>query len=387
MRSRTVLHLIDTGGPGGAETIFLNLVTRLDPERWRSIAVVPERDWLFDAVRRAGMEPILVPTDGSFDVKYLLRLATLARSRRVDLIQTHLLTTGVYGSVVGRMLRLPVVCTFHGEVDLETADRRAGAKLRIIAHPRNRVVFVSEPLRRAFLDRHGMRAHTLVVPNGVEFSAVEQEPKARVGQALGIDADELVIGAVGNIRHAKDYPLLLKAIALLRPRVQGVRLVVVGHAMGTLYDRLLRLRSELGLDDVVLFTGFREDVTELMGGFDIYVLSSSAEGFSLSTVQAMACALPVVATRCGGPEAIIEHGVSGVLVENGSAEALAAALEALIMDPERRAALGRAGREHARRRFTMDAMIRGYEEVYEEALRRGRADALDRAASMQPVRP
>src|SRR5262245_66208871 len=111
---RTVLHLIDTGGPGGAETIFLNLVTGLDPARWRSVAVVPVKDWLWGALEAEGIEPILLPSVGSFDIKLLTSVMSLALKHRADLIQTHLFTSAVYASVAATPLGLPVVCTFHG---------------------------------------------------------------------------------------------------------------------------------------------------------------------------------------------------------------------------------------------------------------------------------
>src|SRR5262245_54718086 len=99
VRRKTVLHVIDTGGPGGAETIFLNLVTGLDRTRWRSVAVVPARDWLSQTLQQNGVEPLYMPSWRSFDLKYLAGLATLAGENNVDLIHTHLFSSAVYGTI------------------------------------------------------------------------------------------------------------------------------------------------------------------------------------------------------------------------------------------------------------------------------------------------
>src|SRR5688572_29706459 len=99
----TVLHLIDTGGPGGAETIHAELEAR-------------------------GIKPVLLTSRGSFDVGYLAALFNLVRRHRVDLIHAHLLTTSVYGSLVGRLTGVPVICTFHGQPDLPPDERFRAAK-------------------------------------------------------------------------------------------------------------------------------------------------------------------------------------------------------------------------------------------------------------------
>jgi glycosyltransferase involved in cell wall biosynthesis len=128
------------------------------------------------------------------------------------------------------------------------------------------------------------------------------------------------------------------------------------------------LRDELGLAEAAVFTGARDDISSVMAGFDIYALSSRSEGFSLSTIEAMASGLPVVATRCGGPEQILDDGATGLLVENGSAEAIAGAIDRLRRNPAERARIGRAAREAVLSRYSVEAQVRAYEGLYERTL-------------------
>ncbi|HEX7049649.1 MAG TPA: glycosyltransferase [Longimicrobiales bacterium] len=369
MAPRNILHLIDTGGPGGAETVYATLLARLDPGRWRSIAVVPEVDWLHGALRSAGVEPLVVPTHGSFDIRYLRRLHGIARRNGAEIIHAHLLTSGVYGGMLGRLRGVPVVCTFHGHADVPADERFRAVKFRILDHRRNRIVFVSAALRRAFLRRHRLDpARTEVIPNGIDARVFRAGTRGGLRAELGLPETTILVGAVGNIRASKDYPTLLRAAAALRRRSAAYRVVIVGDTRDAGYDGLLALRSSLGLDQTVIFTGFREDVHGIMGDFDIYVISSSAEGFSLSTIQAMACGVPVVATRCGGPEEIIEDGVTGVLVPTGAPEALADAVHALAGDVVRRERFSRVARERVERRFTVESMVQAYSALYERCL-------------------
>jgi glycosyltransferase involved in cell wall biosynthesis len=364
---RTIVHFIDTGGPGGAETIFLELVSRLDGERWRSVAVVPTRHWLEGALRERGIEPIHVPTRRSFDAGYLAALYSVAREHGAHLIHTHLLTTAVYGGAVGRLLRIPVVSTFHGAVDMPARDRLLGLKLRVMARPSNRVVFVSATLKRTLQARSRIPERlTRVVHNGIDVEVFAPGPPGPLRAELGVMADELLIGAVGNVRTSKDYENLLRAAAWLRDRGLSHRFVVAGDTNSGELQRLLALRSELRLEQVVRFLGFRADVPSVLRSLDMYVLSSRQEGFSLTTVQAMSCGLPVVATRCGGPEEIITDGVDGVLVDASDPAALGGAVDALACDPGRRARLGVAARTTAVTRFGIAAMVRGYERIYED---------------------
>jgi glycosyltransferase involved in cell wall biosynthesis len=130
----------------------------------------------------------------------------------------------------------------------------------------------------------------------------------------------------------------------------------------------MQLHAVLDLGDTVRFLGFREDVAGVLEDLDIYVSSSTAEGFSLTTVEAMASGVPVVATRSGGPEEIVEDGVTGVLVPTHSPEKLAEAIHELAQDPARRRRMADAARTAAGKRFAIATMLRKYEALYESCL-------------------
>jgi glycosyltransferase involved in cell wall biosynthesis len=142
----------------------------------------------------------------------------------------------------------------------------------------------------------------------------------------------------------------------------------VGDTDHPLHRDLETLARELDLEQALTFSGFRSDAIHLLSGFDVFVLSSSSEGFSLATAQAMAAGVPVVATRSGGPETIIDHESSGILVPVRNPAAIAEAVHRLSEMPELATRLARAGREAIRKRFSLEAMIGKYEALYTSML-------------------
>ena len=366
---RTVLHLIDTDGPGGAETVFVQVAAGMAARRWGTVAAVPGPGWPHDALRARRIEPLSLRARGGFDAAHAARLALLLRRRRVDLVHAHLLGAGVYATLAGVLAGVPVVTTLHGAADVPPDERHRRLKLRLLGRRANRVVFVSAPLRDRLMDGWPLHpARTAVVHNGIDAAAFRPGRDDSLRRELGIAPGALLLGAVGNLRPDKDYPVLLHAAARLREHLPGVRLVVAGEGGNALEAELRALATRLGLGDTVVFAGFRADPERVLRALDLFVLSSRSEGFSLSTVQAMACGLPVVATRSGGPEEIVADGRTGILVAPGSPDALADAVLRLARDPEARARLGRAAREEALARFTLERMVRGYEAVYAECL-------------------
>jgi glycosyltransferase involved in cell wall biosynthesis len=153
----------------------------------------------------------------------------------------------------------------------------------------------------------------------------------------------------------------MRAAHSLHARSSRYRFVVVGEGSGSLYQDLLRLRSQLGLDDVFHFLGMRDDVPALLPGFDVFVLSSHTEGFSIACVEAMACGVPVVATRCGGPNEIVEDGISGLLVPPNDPMTLADSIHRAAMDKALANRLAQHGLERAHSHFTLGTMLASYE--------------------------
>src|SRR5207237_4649310 len=195
------------------------------------------------------------------------------------------------------------------------------------------------------------RERIRVVHNPVNLDAVERSSLEVLDpQFAGMWIHPVVVAA-GRLADAKNYPLLIEAIALLRAHVP-VRLFILGD--GELEPELRRQIAERGLDEAVVLCGFQKNPWKFIARADVFVLTSRYEGFGNVLIEAMACGVPVVATTSAGPLEIVRDNIDGVIVPEHTAAAVAQALEAVLTDDRRRASMGAAAQE-ASARFALPA--------------------------------
>lgn len=362
---KTILHSIDTTGPGGAETVFIDLATRLPQDKYRSVVVIRGKGWVYDELCRRGVQPILLDAKGSFNLRYLLGLRKIIRNERVDLIQSHLLGTNVYCSLAGLLTGKPVVATFHGAVDIGENERFKRIKFGVIEAGASRIVAVTDSLRDDILHRTSLSPKKIsVIYNGIDTARFTRPRSSILRQKYGWSKDEIIIGSLGNIRPAKAYDILLKAAALIEHHSHSYRFVIAGQGKGKLYDDLLALRKKLCLEEKVQFPGFIDDAADFLSNIDIFLSSSISEGLPLSAIQAMVASLPIIATRCGGYEGLITDQENGVLVKVANPQAIADAIERVATDPVLQKTLSENARKHAVSTFGIQVMLDAYEKVY-----------------------
>jgi glycosyltransferase involved in cell wall biosynthesis len=197
-----------------------------------------------------------------------------------------------------------------------------------------------------------------VVTPGVELDDDASVVGDDVRAELGIPTERLVVGLVGRLQPGKGQDRLVAALARLRADGWDVHGLLVGgdaYGLSPEYAALLeRLIPELGLEDFVTLTGQVADARRYFSAMDVAVSASSAEGFGIVIVEAMAAGLPVVAVGRGGPLEIVEPGVTGLLADSGKPADLAAAIEPLLANSERRAEMGAAGERRCRQRFAAE---------------------------------
>ena len=365
-----VLNLIDTGGPGGAETVFLHTSTRLNARDFLVLPVISRDGWLAQQVRSAGWQPFIVPSKGSFNLRYLWQLWRLSREQHVDVILAHLYGSAVYACLLGWLTALPVVVVLHGQTDIAARSRMAWLKAAVVRQVAKRVIFVSPRLRtdlQALLPVTDAQAR--LIPNGVDLARFTRFPDASLRAELELPANALLIGAIGNIREPKDYATFLRAASLLRAADPRYHFVICGEGGNSLHRSLLSLRSELALTDCVSFLGLRTDVVSVLNNLDVYALSSTTEGFSIACIEAMACGVPVVSTRSGGPELIIDDGENGLLVPVRDPAALADGIRRVAEDPAFAYGLVTRALTTVQQRYALPVMLEAYQDCLREVAR------------------
>jgi glycosyltransferase involved in cell wall biosynthesis len=339
-----------------------------------SMAFVADRAGV-EVVRLPGLSRDLSPLR---DAVAAWRVARIIRRVRPDVVHTHTAKAGAIGRVAavlaGRPGRRPVVVhTFHGHV-LRGYFGRAGTLLfraieTVLARATDRLVAVSPEVRDELVGLHVAPARKFsVVRLGIEL-----EPRVRFeGDAdearrrHGIGAGKFVVGWFGRMTAVKRTDDLLTMLAGVRERGVDALLLFVGD--GDDRDRLEQRAHDLGLARSCLFVGYQEDVAPWYAICDAVVLTSASEGTPVTIIEALAAGKPVVATRVGGVPDVVDEGETGFLVRPRDTHALAERLEILARDPERRAAMGAAGRERMLGRYAVDRLVDDVDVLYRELL-------------------
>ena len=365
-----ILHLIDTGGPGGAETIFLRVAVGLEARGWDALPVMGRDDWLAAQLREAGIAPTILNAKGSFNLAYLVQLRRLVREHHIAAVITHLYGSAIYGSLLGLIVRIPVISILHGQSDINATERFSTIKARIVAAGATRLVAVSTALRDDLSSAIPVPVNRWsVIANGVDTELLKPGSVLGLRERLGLAADTRLVGALGNIRKPKAYDVFLRVAARLIEQDPHYHFVIAGQGSGGLMEELLALETQLGLRDKVTFLGLENDICGYLGELDIFLLTSSTEGFSIACVEAMACGLPVVATRSGGPQDIVVDGQTGFLCPVGDIAGLSEAVARLGSDRALRLAFGAQGRDRALNLFSLERMVNAYAHMIDEVIR------------------
>jgi len=361
---KKILNIIDTSGPGGAETVFINLCSAQRKAGLTPIAVIKGPGYVQDQLVHNEIKTIILPSKGSFNFSLLRNLVRIIYKENIDLIQSHLFGSAVYASLAGLICSKPVVSTIHGKVDINKEDRLAILKTLIVRYGCNRIISVSEQIR-SFLNTVPFLPTTKIelIYNGVDASLYSRNNHPEIRKRLGLGND-LVIGSLGNIRTPKNYSLAIDTLKNLHESGVKAHYLIAGEGKGKLLSELKSAIHEAGLDKYVHLLGFVENVQDFLSSLDIFLISSSSEGHPLALTQAMINGIPIVSTTCG-VEDILEHDQEAILTKENTAEYLSNGIQQLISTPSKAASLANAAKTKALSHYSLDAMTDKYLSLYE----------------------
>ncbi len=358
----TVVHVVFRFGMGGMENGIVNLINRLPAGAYRHhIVSLTEFDPTFaaritagntdyhDLHKRRGQDPVI-----------WWRLWRLLRRLRPGILHTRNFGT-MEAHLPGWLAGVPV--RVHGEHgwdvnDLLGVNERYRRARRVIGALVHRFIAVSRDLERYLVERVGIApVRVEQIYNGVDSLRFSPAPPVR---------RPFTVGTIGRLQEVKNQALLVDAFAQLlaaRPDLAGelrLRIVGDGPLMGELRDRVARA----GCAAQVTLVGASDAVPLEMQELDLFVLPSLAEGISNTILEAMATALPVIATRVGGNVELVGHETTGLLVDSGDVQGLAQAMQRYVESPALARSHGAAGRRTVEERFSLDVMVASYDRLY-----------------------
>lgn len=352
-----------------------------------------------ESLQRRGVRHVPLPTSTRgmnpwADLRAAWDLAKILRQERPDILHTHNPKPGLYGRVIGRLLRVPlVVNTVHGlyaTPDDSLLKRIAIYGLEAIASRFSDVELVQNPEDLELMTRLRISRprKTHLLGNGVDlerFKPATSETKASARRRLDLSPDQIAIGFVGRLVEEKGLLELFEAVRELDERYV---LLVIGPDDSDKADAL----PVAVIDDAkardVRFLGMQPDVQELYAAMDIFALPSHREGFPRTAMEAAASALPIVATNIRGCRQVVTHGRNGLLVPVSNPRQLAAALRQLGEDPGLRSRMGQSSRARAVEQFDEKNVVEIVMDCYVRTGRaKGQTWAVGRSAVQPDIRP
>lgn len=377
-----VMFLQGAAERGGAETILLALARHLPAVGIEPIVATlasgPFVTELEDAgveVRRLRVAPRARQFWRTGDV--VRHVVDAAVAVGASVVHSNGEKMALYGGAAARRLGVPSVVWLH-DAPLRSASA-AGLQVALATGRHAALVAPSEWMARSFRRRLGVAATTIA--HGLDLDRLPTEPDDVRSNARW-DEDTVVVGHFARLQRWKGGEVFLRAAAETARRRPDARFVVVG---GALYgweeeyaSSLPALAHELGIADRVAFLGHRTDALSVMAACDVVAHASlRPEPLGLVVLEAMALGRAVVATRTGGPEELIEHGVTGMLVRPGDPTGLSDAIGELANDEGVRHRLGTAASRTVRERWSAERMAEQFAALYADVSIRGRGVARD----------
>ena len=365
-----VLYLTNSGDiVGGGQISLINLLKYLNRSRFLPLVVCPTEGKLAMTVRHMGIQVVIIAM-GRLRHLNLLSLAVgvrkiikLVKDRRIDIIHANGSRCMIYGGIAAKICRVPVV--WH--VRIIESDSWLDKFLTFFS---KRIIVISRAVKKRFSWLKNQEKIELI-PNGVDLNIYRPEEtgkNVRMEYSLG---NARVVGIVGQLILKKGHKNFINASKIVSDAYQDVKFLIVGEDIirnGKYREELEGLVRSLKLDDKIIFTGYRQDIPQVISVFDIFALSSLTEPFGRVLIEAMAMSKPVVATNVGGVPEIVKDGITGILVPPNDPNSMAEAIIHLLKNKEKAYKMGLAGRKRVEEHFSIEINVRKTEELYQEIL-------------------
>ncbi len=355
----SIHHVLDSLAVGGAEVLVCSLA-RAQREAGHEVVVhcLVDSGPLATGLKDSGI-PVLLHR-ASRPVISLARLICSLRTNPPDVVHCHNIAPTVLGAPAAKLARAPcIVSTRHGTATRQPHFER---KFWLAARLCHRVVAVSHSAAERLAAAPWARADKLVLIRNGAAPPTLPEPEAWPPAR----PDVFTLVSVGRLHRVKDYPSLLRGVALARARSPALRLLILGD--GPERPRLENLAASLDISDHVEFLGLRHDVGRWLAQADAFVLASVSEGLPVALLEALAAGLPAIVTDVGGMPEVVRCCGAGIVVPASQPEALADAILALASDPQRLAALRHLARRCYLNHFTLERMVSDYFRLYLDLL-------------------
>ena len=344
---------------GGGQWSLFYLIKHLNKDTFHPVVLCLEEGELAEKMRRVGADVILLKMGrmrhlNPFVVK---RLISIIKKMHIALIHTDSSTETFYAGIAARTMGIPLL--WHIRV-----SEREWFVNRVLSLLSIRLILVANTIAQRFEWLKNSNK-IIVVHNSIDLEEFDNFPaSSSIRKELNINKKAVLLGCIGRVEKRKGQEYLISAMR----HVDSAKLLLVGRGEEEYVNRIQSLCEEFNISDRIIYTGYRNDIPSLLREIDILVFPTITEGLSRIILEAMAATKPVVVTEAGGnPEAVVD-GVTGYIVPTKNAALLAARINELVENKDRRTTMGQAGRKRVEELFTIQQHVRSIQEVYRDVL-------------------
>jgi glycosyltransferase involved in cell wall biosynthesis len=354
-------------GLGGAEQQLFYLLRGLDRSRFRPIVISlgprPNEYWE-QPITQLGIQVHHIPRDSGRLLR-VFRIADVLRVSEIQIVHGWVFHSNPYAALAGLIARIPVRL---GSMREAYSGLPNGRFLRWIGYRGLDALVTNSTTTAQEIKRLSLlRTPIQIVPNGVAVpEQIDPFERAQLRLKLGFCETEILIGSIGRLDRNKNYFMLLRVFALLAQKWPLLRLVIIGQ--GPMKAKLTKLSQNLGIISKISLPGSIPFAARYLQAMEICCLTSFTEGMPNIVMEAAAAGLPVVSVNCGDTTKLVDHGISGYLVNPDDDTTMSAHLDKLLTDTKHRLSMGRAAREKMLRDFSLGSMVMRMTHLYEETL-------------------
>jgi L-malate glycosyltransferase len=364
MRKLKLLHLNAGTNLGGTETMILRFLDNVDKNCFQvSVGAFFNNGPLLAEVNKRGFEGIEFKISNKFNtfevLSALAKLYRFLKTEKIDIIHQYGFYTNIFGRIVARMAKIPIVIT---GLRMEKLGSNGFHSLleRLTANWSDLYISVSERGQELMLKKRWVpKEKVVVVHNGIETDWAN-------GRKLNTTLPR--IGMIADFNKYKAQQDFVVAASEVLKKFPETKFVLAGE--GKTKKNIVEMITELGLRSNFIFNGYVGDVRKILSELSIFVLATHTEGLPVSIIEAMSFGLPVIASRVGGIPELVEDGVTGILVKSESSEDLARAISELIANSEKANRMGEMGKLKVKKYFTIQPMMQKLESLYLDLARR-----------------
>lgn len=363
-----VLYLLNHAGKAGTERYVFSLIEKLNKKRIEAYFAYNEEGLLADRVKEIGVETHRLIMKHPLDIAAAWRLSKLCKSLEIDLIHTQYLREN-YIALISRLFNfhVRVMYTSHFIMNNNFVVRIFN---RILTRLESNIISVCNKGKDVLIS-NGLDGRKIkVVFNGVDPHFWGDAVQSTMRKEFGIEEEAFVLLCASRFAHDKGHKFLINSIAELK-KAAGAKFKCVLANDGPLFEEARQQAKNLGLEKDIIFTGFRQDIKNLIAGSDLYINSSEHEALSFAIIEVLAAGLPVIATDMGGNDDIINSETNcGILVKYDDARGLAAAIQQIMHNKALQVSLRKNALKAVRERFSLDNMVEKTYNLYKDSVLR-----------------